>query len=236
MLRPRYPAPSGLVPKLGETWLPVGRRALVGSVFLPRTDAVRGLVPPDLALVPVLPGRTLGVMFLGDYGPGSTLEYSELGILPALVSAGGSVGFFVSHMWVDNPLSLAGGRHAGVPKELATFDWEEEGRRGLCTVSTSAGSLVRVRYRQGPLPLPTVPIPSISVREDLVFHGLNGMVGDLRLGRVAWEPTGLEDVLQRLGGPVASVVASPGWRGWMLDRLRVVAFLPDRTIERPAPG
>ncbi len=45
---------------------------------------------PILNIVPVLPGKTLGVLYCACYGPASVLKYHELIIAPALVRRGTS--------------------------------------------------------------------------------------------------------------------------------------------------
>ena len=74
LARRQPPAPIGSIPRPGETWMPVGRKALVGAAYLAPIDLVRPLVPEEFEVVPVLPGRTLATVFVADYGPGSTLE------------------------------------------------------------------------------------------------------------------------------------------------------------------
>ncbi len=92
---------------------------------------VRDLVPPELQIVSVWPGRTLGVVAFAHYGPGSVMEYDELIIAPAIVRHQGRLGVWVSHIYVDHPLSVQGGRELwGVPKELAEFEWRDDGQTG----------------------------------------------------------------------------------------------------------
>jgi hypothetical protein len=105
----------------------------------------RSLVPAELEIIEVWPGKTLGSVYLATYGSGSTLEYHELIVASALVRYAGKWGFWVSHIYVDHPDSLAGGREIwGLPKELAEFDWPKEkngsilvhqGDRQLCCLS-----------------------------------------------------------------------------------------------------
>ena len=94
-------APRGLIPKRGETWHPVGRKALVGTAYLVPVDAVRSLVPEEFEIVPVLPGRTVATVFVADYGPGSTLEYHEFGVQPGLVRFRGVTAAWNSLLLVD---------------------------------------------------------------------------------------------------------------------------------------
>lgn len=111
--------------------------------FVDRARA-RPLVPSELRIVSVLPGKSLGGVYLASYGPGSVLEYNELIVVAALVRYAGRFGFWVSHIYVDSADSMAGGREIwGLPKELAQFTWGDEqrrvvvrqGDRRLCTLS-----------------------------------------------------------------------------------------------------
>lgn len=116
----------------------------VQTVQLVDLAQARPFVPPDLVIVSVLPGRTLGGVYLSSYGPGSVLTYSELLVVPALTRYGRRLGFWISHIYVDHPDSRAGGREIwGLPKELAQFTWQageqshvmvRQGEQVLCTL------------------------------------------------------------------------------------------------------
>jgi acetoacetate decarboxylase len=98
------------------------------SLHLIDIERARAFVPKDLQIVSVLPGKTLGVFFTAAYGPGSALEYNELIVAPALTRHGGRFGFWISHIYVDNEDSMAGGREVwGLPKEMAQFSWSNTG-------------------------------------------------------------------------------------------------------------
>ncbi|MNR86730.1 acetoacetate decarboxylase [compost metagenome] len=91
----------------------------------------KAFVPTDLEIVSVLPGMTLGAIAAARYTEGSILTYSELLVVPALVRSGGKTGGWISHIYVDDETSLQGGRSIwGLPKELATFEWESLAERG----------------------------------------------------------------------------------------------------------
>ena len=99
----------------------------IQTLHLVNIDQVRPLVPPELSMISIWPGKTLGGVYLSKYGSGSMLEYSELIVAPAVVIYQGKIGVWVSHIYVDNPDSVAGGREIwGLPKELANFSWEEK--------------------------------------------------------------------------------------------------------------
>lgn len=84
----------------------------------------RIFVPSELEVVPVLPGHTLGGVYLSSYGSGSTLEYNELIVVAGLVRYQNQIGTWVSHIYVDLEDSVAGGREIwGLPKEMAQFTW-----------------------------------------------------------------------------------------------------------------
>ncbi|MBD2460934.1 acetoacetate decarboxylase family protein [Oscillatoria sp. FACHB-1407] len=104
------------------------------TVQLIRNDQARLLIPDQFEIVSVIPNHTLGGIYLSSYINGSSLEYSELIVVSGLVSYAGKTGIWVSHIYVDNPDSVAGGREIwGLPKELAQFTWEQ-GQRRYCKV------------------------------------------------------------------------------------------------------
>src|SRR4051794_11744372 len=207
--RGQPPAPRGSIPKPGETWQPVGRKALVGAAYLAPVDLVRPLVPEEFEIRSVLPGRTLATVFVADYGPGSTLEYHEFGLQPALVRFRGVTAAWNSILLVDNPDSVRGGQLLGFNKQLADFDWQEEagpdGRApggGVGGLGGRAGG--RTHYRQGRLPLPGVPVRAMMIRDDMVLACSNRLRGRYRLSSVSFDPAdgGPADLLRHLGRPI----------------------------------
>lgn len=110
---------------------------------------VRPLVPEELSIVQVWPGRTIGVVAFAHYGPGSVLEYDELIVAPALVRHQGRIGVWVSHIYVDDPMSVRGGREIwGVPKELAEFEWQDDGSVGTVTARQNGMPICSTRVRR----------------------------------------------------------------------------------------
>lgn len=96
----------------------------VQTLRLVNMAKARPFVPPDLDIVSVIPGKTLGLMYLASYASGSALSYNELIVVPALTRHGKNVGFWISHIYVDHPDSMVGGREIwGLPKEPAQFVW-----------------------------------------------------------------------------------------------------------------
>jgi acetoacetate decarboxylase len=132
------------------------RGASVQAFRLVDVERARGLVPPDLRVVPVLPGRTIAVVYCARYGPGSSLLYSELAVAPALVESGGKLGFWISHIYVDNPSSVAGGREIWqLPKQLAHFAWNHAARE--VAVTQDWQTLCRIAWKPR-LPLFRLPL------------------------------------------------------------------------------
>jgi len=138
------------------------------------TAQAQALVPSEVTIISLWPGKTMGGVYLATYGPGSALEYHELIVVAALVSYAGQVGCWISHIYVDNPDSVAGGREIwGLPKELAEFTWEpgqqsrvvvRQAERQLCTLSYNQPVW---GWRQG------FTVPSFSTLETnlLLFQG-----------------------------------------------------------------
>lgn len=112
---------------------------------------VRPFIPKELNIISVLPGKTAGGVYLSKYSSGSVLEYSELIIIAGFLSYRGKFGGWVSHIYVDNPDSVTGGREVwGLPKELAQFTWTERS----VTVSQENKLLCRLDYHRQNFGLP----------------------------------------------------------------------------------
>lgn len=108
-------------------------------------DRVRPFIPSEFKIVSVLPGKTLGGVYLSQYQGDSVLQYNELIVTPAMVNCAGKTGSWISHIYVDHPDSVAGGREIwGLPKEMAEFTWEaaeksrvtvRQGEQLLCSLT-----------------------------------------------------------------------------------------------------
>lgn len=105
----------------------------IQTLQLVDVDRVRPLVPAELKIISVLPGKTLGGIYLASYENGSTLTYNELIVVSAIVHQKANIGGWISHIYVDNADSIAGGRSIwGLPKEYAEFTWNTQ---NTCSVS-----------------------------------------------------------------------------------------------------
>lgn len=190
-------------------------------------ERVRPLVPFSLDIVSVLPGKTLGGVYVAHYGTGSTLIYNELIVVNAIVHHAGRVGSWISHIYVDQPDSVAGGREIwGLPKELAQFTWETENR--LSVWAKQDGQLLCTLNCNWKLPgwQQALPIPTFSQRAaDLItFEGQ---------GTFKWHLAGLD-----LHVPPTSHFAWLGigqtWLNFYLDPLHLVAKVPYVVEEKVA--
>ena len=100
----------------------------------------------------LLPGKTLGSIYISCYESGSLLSYNELIVAPGLVRYQGKFGGWISHIYVDNPDSVAGGREIwGLPKEMADFSWNNDS----VSVSQNNCELCSLSYQKGFLNLST---------------------------------------------------------------------------------
>jgi hypothetical protein len=148
-----------------------------------RIEDVQPLVPPELKIVSIWPGRTLGVVAFAHYGQGSALEYDELIVAPAVVRHGTQWGVWVSHIYVDHPDSLIGGREIwGMPKELAEFHWSDDDNVAEASATLRGRLLARVRVdRRWWLMTGRLRFPTFSQRgNDLIRF-----VGETK-GRLGW--------------------------------------------------
>jgi acetoacetate decarboxylase len=185
------------------------------TLHLVDIDRIRPFVPAHLKIFSCFPGKTLGGIYVGIYEEGSTLQYSELIAVPALIQEQGRIGVWISHIYVDNPDSVAGGREIwGLPKELAQFTWEGAGvivrqdDRPLCRLR-SAWQLPAIEH--------PVQVPAFSL-----INRLSHFAGK---GKVRWQGAGVELYI-----PPASPLAALGL-GQPLLGVRLSAL--DLSVESP---
>lgn len=163
-------------------WTLVGHA--VQTLQLVDTRQARSFVPSELKMVSVLPGRTIGGVYLASYGPGSVLEYNELIVAAALTRHAGRSGFWISHIYVDDADSVAGGREIwGLPKELAQFTWERGEQRQVLVRHEDRLLCVLTYGHERLLWRQRLVMPSLSIRgSDLLFFkgAINARLGVAR--------------------------------------------------------
>jgi len=190
-----------------------------GFLTVQPTDrtAARRFVPDTLEIVPIGPNRTLGGLYVGHYGPGSTLQYSELIVVSALVRQAERIGAWISHIYVDNPDSMAGGRSIwGLPKELAQFCPEPRG----VTVRQDGRTLCVLRHgRTRRLWRQRLPLPVFSVLgSDLLYF-----TGEAE-AQIEWGANACWEIPPE--SPLFPLALKPGGWSLRLDNLRLVARPP----------
>ncbi len=151
------------------------------TLHLVETPTARRWIPPELDLVSLWPGRTLAGVYLSSYEAGSVLEYHELIVAAGMVRYQGQVGFWISHIYVDNPSALAGGHEIWqLPKEMATFNWGAE----EIQVFQEDQLLYQLSYRQPAFKTGSLPFSGqvfSGMREELLaftgqFQGNWGLI------------------------------------------------------------
>jgi Acetoacetate decarboxylase (ADC) len=108
-------------------------------------DARRAPIPPGVELISA-GGSTAGGALLARY-TGGTLAYHELIVFSGIGRLGPKPGVVVSHIYVDDEQSMAGGRAIwGLPKELAEFTYS----RSRVEVRQRGGLLLAATIRRRP--------------------------------------------------------------------------------------
>ena len=182
-LPPEVPFPPAPWQLAGECWI---------GLFQADQD-----VPCPAPWQPVLSPR-LSVVALMRYREG-TLQYDELMVGP-LVRHGTRMGLWVGHIWVDSAASLWGGRRIwSLPKELATFTWEE-GRVRVLDARGGPIAMLGVERRTGFGPSLPMPVPGIGGASSQWTTFVGRMRG--RLARGGLRVEGWSDRFPfQLGGP-----------------------------------
>ncbi|MDX2240524.1 MAG: acetoacetate decarboxylase family protein [Leptolyngbyaceae cyanobacterium bins.302] len=185
----------------------------------------RPLIPAEFSMIPVFPGKTAGGIFVTCYdGSDSVMQYSELIVVSGLVAHAGKIGFWVSHIYVDNPNSVAGGRDIwGLPKELAQFEWNLAGLPQVA-VKQDDRPLCRLacQWRSFSLPLPTISAPVFSkLGADPLLFTAEGKFNVQVIGTALEIPE---------ASPLAPLELGRGWLSCYSDRLSVVAGVPTKLV------
>jgi acetoacetate decarboxylase len=127
-------------------WRLRARRMVLITLHWVELERARSVVPPELTIIQFLPGKTIGGLFLAEYGPGSDLQYNELIVGGAAVWHQRRPAVWTTHLFVDNPRSLEGGRALlGAPKYLARFS-RSTGSANRVVISTEEGIVCEVSY------------------------------------------------------------------------------------------
>jgi acetoacetate decarboxylase len=190
------------------------------SLHLIDLERAKELVPSDLEIICVLPGKTLGGLYLSVYNTNSSLSYHELIIVAALVRYKKTIGFWISHIYVDHPESMAGGRSIwGLPKEIADFTWSDR------QVKVSQGNIALCQVQYGPVGLP-LPFSRNFKISGNVFGGL---AQDILLFQGDFEAE-LKWIQYRLivppESPFAEVRLGHSWFAAQLSNLHLLANVP----------
>ena len=137
-------------------------------------EVARRSIPAEFEIVSVLPGKTIGGIYIGEYGPGSDLEYNELGAFSGYVRYSGRTGIWVAKMYVDSEPSMQMAHELlGLPKEMATFEWES-GERNRVTVRQSDQQICTINYgRQRYFWRQNLKVAAFSVLDREVVHFRN---------------------------------------------------------------
>ena len=190
----------------------------------------RQFVPIDFEIVSVLPAKTAGSLYLSVYESNSTLQYHELIVAPAVVRYRGKIGAWISHIYVDNPQSVAGGRNIwGLPKELANFTWHDRD----ITVSQANKLLCRVDRSSTILPLSFWG--KLKLGGD-IFGSLDRDIlsfrGDVETG-LKWTPFQLSIPAE---SPFFAVNLGTPWLTIQLESLHLTANAPSRVGRSMSPA
>ena len=183
-------------------------------------------IPSELEVIQLLPGKTLGSIYISSYD-GSLLKYNELIVVPGFVRHQGKFGGWISHIYVDNPDSVAGGREIwGLPKEMADFTWNN----GSVRVSQNNRELCSLRYQKGLFNLSTWWQQQLSVGS---FGGLGTelLFFDNQFKSQISLMQGKLEIPQQ--SPFASLLDKP-WLTLNLQQLELVAGVP-KVVGNKAP-
>lgn len=188
------------------------------ALFLVSLKRARRLVPAPLRVRAIAPGYTLGAISAGRYDDTGTLAYNELIVSPALVTNGDRTGLWVSHIYVDSPVSQAGGEQIwNLDKQLARFQWTGD-VSGL-TVTAATGPVCSLRALSTlPIWMPPLAVPAYSVHRSRCTYFRGHFRSRPRFGLVRCSVDA--------DSPLAGVVPARRLLGCRHERASMVAEAP----------
>jgi hypothetical protein len=207
---PSHPAPRP-APSIVRSDLDRGEKSYPPAPWRSKGQIWIGLFkvdsPPALPkeLRPLLSPKWLAV-YLVRYLEG-TLRYDELAIC-SVVRRGWRYGAHVHHIWVDSEASLWGGRRIwGVPKELATFEWDGD----LVRVTDREGPIATIKVDQRPSRGPSlwIPSPCFGYPDGRLVRAKASLKGRLAGPRMSIEEWSSRIPYRLMGAPRFGVSASP---------------------------
>lgn len=180
----------------------------------------RQVIPSELKIVSVLPGKTLGGIYLSVYESDSLLQYNELIVVAGLTRYQNQLGAWISHIYVDNEVSVAGGREIWqLPKEIANFSW----RSGEIEVKQKDNPLCTLKFKRNWYH------PAIGWQQKFTANAFSGLNTDLLLFKNTFSSK-----LSLLSGqlyipqdsPFANLNLGQPWLSVKMDNLDLIAGKP----------
>jgi len=195
------------------------------SIHLLDIERVQSYIPREFKVVSIFPGKTIGGLYVASYNASSSLIYNELIVVAGLVFHSNKIGAWISHIYVDNPNSVAGGREIwGLPKELAQFQWSlsgeprvqvTQGDRLLCNLACE--------WQLPAMPLPSLVAPVMSTLDAIPVLFQASSLLKLRLIKATLETSP--------DSPFADLNLGQGWLSFYSDRLSVVVNAPTQLCQ-----
>ncbi|MFE4105754.1 acetoacetate decarboxylase family protein [Almyronema epifaneia] len=181
----------------------------------------RRYIPANYEIVQIWPGFTLGGLYVAHYLAGSTLSYHELIVIAGVVRYAHKLGFWISHLYVDNPISVAGGREIwGLPKQMAAFSRSETPQINIAIAQANT-PFCQFAAQARPLPLPPLYLPVAAFGQPFA--------------RTGWFTASARFQLQRLTSVQIQVPASSPFVGLQLDSPWLAFRLKSLQLEVNAP-
>jgi hypothetical protein len=195
------------------------------NLHLLDVERVRSFIPSQFQIISTIPGKTIGGVYIASYQAGSSLLYNELIVVSGLVAYTNHIGAWISHIYVDNPDSVAGGREIwGLPKELAQFVWNRSEKPSV-KVTQGAIALCEMSCQwQGlSLPLPPLTAPVLTTLETIPAQFQAKSQLQLQLIGVTLDVPSTS--------PFAALNLGQGWLSFYSDRLSVTVDPPTKIMK-----
>jgi len=114
--------------------------------YLVPSSRVKGLLPPKVSVIEVIPGMTLGGLYAARFPQADGAALNEFGLMQAYVRYESKKGYFLDHFCADNSgAAPAGMIHDGPSCSGSDFKWDFTGKTVSLSVRSESETAIEVR-------------------------------------------------------------------------------------------
>jgi len=127
---------------------PASTGLCIAVFYLVPSSRIKEMVPPQLDVIDVIPGMTLGGIYAARFPQGDGVSLNEFGVIPSYVRYGSKKGYFLKHYCVDSSGSKGSGMiHEGPDCGDSEFEWGFTPKGASLEVYSGGSAMIGLKMR-----------------------------------------------------------------------------------------